>query len=118
FQTARAKFAAVSATNLGRDTDRPTVRSPTIKRRRRRNQNRFDQISVGQTKKKLSRRVSRAEYAHNVILAKRKCLQKPPAQRLRQIGHFVDRVDALLVKPVDDLASAIQRFSHIAKSLL
>src|SRR5262245_10946584 len=99
FQTARAKFAAVSATDLGRDTDRSTVRSFTIKRRRRWNQNRFDQISVGQTKKKLSRCIARAEYAHNVNLTKRKCLQEPLTEWLRQIGHFVDRVDALLVKP-------------------
>src|SRR5437773_10106036 len=118
FQADRAKFTSVSAAHLGRDTNRPTVRFPTVKRRRCGNQNRFDQISVGQTKKKFLGGVPRAEHAHDVNLTKRKFLRKQTAQRARQIGHFVDRIDTLFVKPIDDLASAIGGFSQVAKLLL
>src|SRR5436190_14403345 len=69
FQAARAKFTSVSAAHLGRDTNRPTVRFPTVKCRRCRNQNGFDQIFVDQTKKEFLRRVARAEHAHDVNLA-------------------------------------------------
>src|SRR6185312_13505397 len=118
FQATRAKFASISAAHLGRDTDRPTVRSATVKGWRSRNQNGFDQISVGQTKKKLLCRVARAENAHDIDFAERKFLRKAGAQRAGQIGHFVDRVDALFVKPIDDLACAIGGFSQIAKLFL
>src|SRR5437870_13338722 len=50
FQTAGTKLAPVRAAYLGRDTDRPTVRPPAVKRQRRRNQYRFDQISMRPTK--------------------------------------------------------------------
>src|SRR5206468_545008 len=49
-QTTCKKFEAVGAAYLGRDADRLPVRPCSVKRMRRRNQNRFDQTSVGQTK--------------------------------------------------------------------
>src|SRR5262249_26034133 len=117
FQAACAKFTSVSAANLRRNTNRPTVRSPTVKRRRCGNQNRFDQISVRQPKKKFPRRIARAERAHEVNLANRKCLRKPTTQWAGQIRHFVDRADTLLVEPVCNLLRAIRRFSEFAKLL-
>jgi len=37
---------------------------------------------------------------------------------LRQIGHFIDCIDALLVKPFRDLTGAISGLGHLAKLLL
>src|ERR1700730_2396808 len=48
-ETARAKLAAVRATDLRRDANCPPVRSAPVKPGRGRNQNRFDQISIAQS---------------------------------------------------------------------
>ena len=70
FQTARAKFAAVGTTHLRRDADRSPVRSRSVKGGRCRNQNRFDQILIGESKKKLSGCVTRTEHSHDFELPK------------------------------------------------
>src|ERR1700719_1567676 len=47
FQAARAKFATVRAAYLRRDADCPGVRFGAVKCWRSRDQNRFNQISIG-----------------------------------------------------------------------
>src|SRR5439155_3813563 len=91
FQTARAKFAAVGATDLGRNAKCPPVRARPVKRRRRRNQNGLDQTVVSESKQKLARCVAGAEHAHDVDLAEGKFLREPISKLLRQVGHFVER---------------------------
>ena len=59
FEAARAKFAAVSATDLSRNTNRPPIRSLAVKCRRCRNQDRLDQIFVAQPEQELLRRIFR-----------------------------------------------------------
>src|SRR5262249_44504864 len=118
FQTARAKFASVSAAHLSRDTDRPAVRSPAIKCRGRRNHNGLDQISIDQTKEKLPRSITGTDHPHEVDLAEGKCVRKLCPQQSRQISHFIDGVDALFVKPLRDLSGAICGFAQFANLVL
>src|SRR5262249_32674359 len=114
FQPARAKLAAVGATDLGRNSKRPPVRARSVKRRRRGNQNRFDQVSVGQPKKEFPCRVARAERADDVDLAESKFLTESVSKLARQIRHRIERLDAFLVEPIDDLAHAISRLAEVA----
>jgi len=46
FQSARAKFAAISAADLGGDANGPAIRGLAIKCGRRRNEDRFDQVLI------------------------------------------------------------------------
>src|ERR1700682_5989875 len=68
-ETARAKLAAVRATDLRRDANWQPVRSAPVKRGRGRNQNRFDQVSIAQSKQKLPRGIARSQHADAVALA-------------------------------------------------
>src|SRR5438270_7170937 len=103
FKAARAKFTAVSAPDLRRNTDRSPIRARSIKRWRRRNQDRLNQAAVRQSKQEFASRVARAEHAHDVDLAKSEFLTEPISEFARQVAHLVERLDALWVEPVRDL---------------
>src|SRR5204862_8067437 len=62
-ETARAKFTAISAADLGGNANGAAVRGRAIKRRRSGDQDRFDEVSIAEPKEKFSRRVLRAENA-------------------------------------------------------
>ena len=80
FQTARAEFASISTTHLRRNADRAAVRSLAIKRRRRWNQDRFDEIRILQLKQKFLCRIFRPEHSDDVDLAEGKFLREVVAQ--------------------------------------
>src|SRR5437588_13049630 len=56
-KSARAEFTAVSAPDLRRDTDRSPIGARSIKRGRRRNQDRLNQATVRQSKQAFASRV-------------------------------------------------------------
>ena len=60
----------------------------------------------------------RSEHAHDVDLAERELVCEVRAQVARQIGHLVERVYSLLVKPVRDLSGAIRRLAKFVKLFL
>jgi hypothetical protein len=106
-QTARAKLAAVGATNLRRNARCPPIRFLSIQRRRRWNQNRLDQVPVAQTEKEFSSGVARSKNADDTELADAKILSELRSQRLRQITHLLKRVGTLSVKPIHNLFGTI-----------
>ncbi len=58
------------------------------------------------------------EGADNVGLAELELLRQSSAKFARQIGHFVERLDALLIQPVGDLARAVARFAKVMGDFL
>ena len=59
----------------------------------------------------------RSEHAHDVDVAERELICELRAQVTRQIGHLVERLYSLLVKPVRDLSGAIRWLAKFAKLL-
>ncbi len=60
----------------------------------------------------------RSEHAHDVDLAERELICESRAQAARQIGHLIERVYSLFVKPVCDLSGAIRGLAKFVKLLL
>src|SRR5207302_7519260 len=91
-KAACAKFTAVSAPNLRRNTNRSPIGARSIKRRRRRNQDRLNQAAVRQSEQEFARGVAGTEHAHNVDLAKSEFLTEPISEFARQVAHLVERL--------------------------
>ena len=98
FQAARAKFAAVGAADLRRNTQRVPVAGFAVKRGIGGNQNTFDERMIGQSPEKFLRGVLRALLAGEFESLKRKFSAQHFAQCLRQIGHRVPTRHALAHK--------------------
>jgi hypothetical protein len=60
----------------------------------------------------------RSEHAHDGDPAERELICEVRAQVARQIGHLVERVYSLFIKPVRDLSGAIRRLAEFVKLLL
>src|SRR5207248_9992425 len=99
-QAARAKLAAVGATNLRRNARCPPIRFLSIQRRRRWNQNRLDQVPVAQTEKEFQSGVARSKNARDAELVDAKILSELRSQRPWQITHLLKAVGTLFIKPM------------------
>jgi hypothetical protein len=117
-QAARAKFAPVSASDLGRNANRSPVGSRSIKRRRGRNENRIEQAFVGEAKQKFVCGVVRTQHPNDVGFAEGKLLRQSFSERAGQVCHFVKRLDALLIKPIGDLSCPIIRSTELVDYFL
>jgi hypothetical protein len=60
----------------------------------------------------------RSEHALDVDLAERELICELRAQVARQIGHFVERVYSLFVKPVRDLSGPVRGLTKFVKLFL
>jgi hypothetical protein len=118
FQAARAKFAAVGASDLGRNANRSPVGSRTIKRRRGRYQNCFDQAFVDEAKQKFACGVAGTQHPNDVDFAEGKLLRQSCSEHAGQVCHFVKRLDALLVEPIGDLPCPIIRSAELVDYFL
>ena len=114
-QAARAKLAAVGATNLRRNARCPPIRFLSIQRRRRWNQNRLDQVPVAQTEKEFQSGVARSKNARDAELVDAKILSELRSQRPWQITHLLKSVGTLFIKPIHNLFGTIRRLGQPLK---
>src|SRR5438045_1344475 len=59
----------------------------------------------------------RTEHTHDVDLVEVELPRQAISQLLRQIGHFIERLDTLLVEPVCDLPRPIEWFTEFTNLL-
>src|SRR6266404_1790361 len=116
-EAARAKFAAVGASDLGRNANCPPVRTRSVKGGRGRNQNRFYQTFVYQSKKEFACGVMRTEHADDLDLAKGELFCEPGPEVAGEISHVLERLDALLIQPVGNLSRSIARSAQFLDQL-
>ena len=60
----------------------------------------------------------RTEHPDNLALAKGELLREAASKFLRQIGHFIERLNALLVEPVCDLPRPVKWLTEFADLIL
>ena len=114
-QAARAEFAAVSAANLRRDTNGPSIGARAVERGRSGNEDRFNQAFIRQTEQKFLGGIVRAQFSDDVDPVEGKVLRESRPQALREVRHFIEGGRALLVKPISDLRSAIGRLAQFVQ---
>ena len=108
-EAARAKFAAISAADLGGNAERVTVAGVAVKRGVGGDQNAFDERMVVKPPEEFLRGVMCALLADEFQGVEQKILAEFFAQGLGQVGHRIPGCDAMDVKPFEQLRDAINR---------
>ena len=110
-ETAGAEFAAVSATNLGRNAERVSVAGFAIQGRVGRDQYAFDERMIGKTPKEFFGRIARALGADEFDGGESVMLLKLITERFGKVRHRRPVGDAMDVKPFKQLCDAISRLT-------